>query len=163
MSNTIKFNTTRFGEIEVSTDNIINFPRGLVGFEDYRNFVIDLSLWRGIFGWMQSLEDPGIAFIITDPTLFCKNYEITLNDADQQLIDYSEHSKLEAYVIVVVNKKEKIITANYFAPIVINRTANKGKQIILEGSDYKIRYELPGSMVMKEEDKKIVSTDEKNQ
>ncbi len=163
MSNNIKLNTTRFGEIEVSTDNIINFPCGLVGFEDCRNFVIDISLWRGVFGWMQSLEDPAIAFIITDPTLFYKNYEITLNDADQQLIDYSEHSKLEAYVIVVVNKEEKIITANYFAPIVINRTASKGKQIILEGSDYKIRYELPGSMVMKEEDKKIVSTDEKNQ
>ncbi|MEQ8190869.1 MAG: flagellar assembly protein FliW [Candidatus Eremiobacterota bacterium] len=163
MSNQVKFNTTRFGEIEVSSDNIINFPRGLVGFENYRNFVIDITLWRGIFGWMQSLDDPAIAFIITDPTLFCKNYEITLNDSDQQIIDYSEHAKLEAYVIVVVNKEEKIITANYFAPIVINRNSNKGKQIILEGSDYKIRYELPGSMVMKEEDKKIVSTDEKNQ
>ena len=163
MSNTIKIKTTRFGEIEVSSENIINFPQGLIGFKNYKSFIIDPALWSGVFGWMQSVDDPAIAFIITDPTLFYKNYEVTLKDDDQLVIEYGEKANLQVYVIVVVNREEKCITANYYAPIVINLATKKGKQLILEGSSYKIRYDLPGSMVIKEEDKKIDSPDEKSQ
>jgi len=143
--NTVKLKTTRFGEIEVLSESIINFPCGIVGLEDYKFYVIDGIPWNGCFGWMQSSEDGDLAFVITDPWIFCPDYEITLTRDDKELLSYSEESNISVYVIVLVSKDAKIVTANLFAPIIINRDTLKGKQLVLEGSNYPMKYDLLSS------------------
>ena len=138
----IKLKTTRFGEIEFNSESIINFPQGIVGLEDYKSYVIDCIPWAGAFGWMQSTGESDLAFVITDPWMFCPDYEITLTKTDKEIIKYNEDQDISVYVIVLVSKDARSITANLFAPIIINNTEKKGKQLVLEGSDYSMQYDL---------------------
>ena len=62
----ISFDTSRFGRLEVGKDKIIDFPTGLIGFPDIKRFILmdykDTSL-----KWLQAVDDPDVAFIVTPP------------------------------------------------------------------------------------------------
>ena len=62
----MKIESPRFGTLEVEPSRIIEFPKGLVGFENCRRF----SLFHAEGGEptyfiLQSLDDPAIAFHMT--------------------------------------------------------------------------------------------------
>ena len=82
-----KYNTTRFGEIELNDEDIIQFPTGLYGFEKETRFVlmpfdeVDCPL-----EWMQSLINPALAFVVTDPFIFVPDYEPALLDSEKKEI-----------------------------------------------------------------------------
>lgn len=42
----MKIETTRFGTLEVDPEQIIDFPEGILGFEDYHQFVIAEQIGR---------------------------------------------------------------------------------------------------------------------
>ena len=52
-------NTTRFGELEIEPEKVIEMPDGMVGFRD-RSFVL-LNPGKGApFYWFQSVESPNL-------------------------------------------------------------------------------------------------------
>ena len=59
--------TTRFGSVEVNDDRVLNFSSGMLGFSSYTQFVLLQPDEDGIFFWLQSIEAPELAFVITDP------------------------------------------------------------------------------------------------
>ncbi len=61
---------TRFGEIEYDPENLLHFPEGLIGFEDLHDFIVMPNEKEGPLFWIQSVDDAGIAFVLTDPTNF---------------------------------------------------------------------------------------------
>ena len=60
---TICFTTTRFGDQEAPVDMIVEFPDGLLGFPDCRRFIIVQNPSGGPFQWLQSIDEPGLAFV----------------------------------------------------------------------------------------------------
>ena len=67
--------TTRFGEIEITKDKVIYFPNGLIGFEDCKQYFALYRDEKSCVWWLQSVERPEVAFILTDPLNFMPNYE----------------------------------------------------------------------------------------
>ena len=67
------------GKIEISEDRLITIPEGLFGFEDYTKFALVDSDYEP-FIWLQSCEDPNLAFLIVDPFLICPQYESDIDD-----------------------------------------------------------------------------------
>ena len=61
---------TRFGEVEYDPEKTLHFPKGLIGFEDLHEFIVMPNIKEGPLFWIQSVEDPQIAFVLTDPTSF---------------------------------------------------------------------------------------------
>ena len=60
----IKIQTTRFGEVEIDSDSVINMSEGLIGFSDRHTFsIIDQ---KPPFSWLQSMDDPRLAFLVVD-------------------------------------------------------------------------------------------------
>ena len=60
----MKINTVRFGEIEIEKERIFKFKLPIIGFNDLKDFVIlDLNQ-ESFFKWLQSVEDPALAFPI---------------------------------------------------------------------------------------------------
>ena len=79
----MKIESPRFGTLEVEPSRIIEFPRGLIGFEECKRF----SLFHPegetpSYFILQSLDDPVLAFHIADPAPFGFGHEIILSDAE---------------------------------------------------------------------------------
>jgi flagellar assembly factor FliW len=135
-----KILTKPFGEIEVDESQMIIFPDGLFGFENYKNYFL-LENPDSPFLWLQSADEPTLAFILIDPYLFKKDYELKISDEEFSAIQIEDKEKeLLHFVIVTVppDHPEKM-TANLQGPIIININKKLGKQAISLRDDYTVR------------------------
>ena len=73
-----QFTTSRFGAIEIKETEIIKFPEGLLGFNHLHEYVLLKDPKQEPFLWLQSLEDPNLAFVVVSPFLFFPGYEINV-------------------------------------------------------------------------------------
>jgi len=133
---------TRFGEIEYHPENLLNFPEGLIGFEDLHNFIVMPNEKEGPLFWIQSVEDPNIAFILTDPTNFFLDYQIAPDQRERQKLQLGEDDECFALAVVTVSP-ERQISLNLAAPILFAPEAGYALQVILDGSQYQSRTPLP--------------------
>lgn len=132
------------GSIEVAPDRIIEFPRGLPGFEDLHRYTLfHPETTDGVPAYfiLQSLDDPTVAFNIADPALFGFNYEIKLTEEESAALDLSEPS--EAAVVVMLVKDDGAngqgqVRANLKAPLIINLRARRGIQHVFSNLDYQV-------------------------
>ena len=60
----MKLNTARFGEIEIEENRIFNFVMPIIGFDMLHKFIILDPNKDTLFKWLQSIEDPALAFPI---------------------------------------------------------------------------------------------------
>src|SRR5687768_16454299 len=110
--------TTRFGVVDLDEKRIITFPAGLLGFSSYKSFALLQPNDEGVFYWLQSLESPELAFVVTDPTLWVSGYEASIRR--EQMEELGLESLESAQVFVIVNKYNQALTANLQGPLVIN-------------------------------------------
>ncbi|MCH8157363.1 MAG: flagellar assembly protein FliW, partial [Nitrospinae bacterium] len=119
----MKYETTRFGSIEVQDSDIIHFSDGLYGFERELKFVL-LPLDPDIespMEWLQSLTTSRLAFIVTDPFLFVQDYNLVLSDDEKDRLKIESQESVLVRVIVTVPEVHTDMTANLIAPLVINQ------------------------------------------
>ncbi len=133
---------SRFGEIEYDPAQTLKFPEGPIGFEQLREFVVMPNEKEGPLFWIQSVEDPHIAFILTDPTNFYYDYKIAPDAQERRKLGLSETDECYAVVVVSVSPERKI-TLNLAAPILFAPKTNKALQVILEGNRFSSQTPLP--------------------
>ncbi|MHC5022828.1 MAG: flagellar assembly protein FliW [Planctomycetota bacterium] len=132
--------TTRFGTVAVADERRITFPAGLLGFSSYREYVLLQPDDEGVFFWLQSIEAPELAFVVTDPTLWIQSYEATIRREQMQELGLD---KLEdAQVFVIVNKYDRALTANLQGPLVINVRSRQAMQLVLADKRWTTRHEI---------------------
>lgn len=133
---------SRFGEIEYDPDNSLLFPEGLIGFEDLRQFVVMPNEQDGPLFWIQSVEDPQLAFVLTDPSNFYDNYKVVPDDRERDKLGIAEGD--DCYVVSVVTvPSDRNITLNLAAPILFAPKTNRALQVILEGTQFSPQTPLP--------------------
>ena len=133
---------SRFGEIEYDPDNTLQFPEGLVGFEDLRAFVVMPNEKEGPLFWIQSIDDPQVAFILTDPTGFYFDYKVVPDGRERQKLGIDEDDECLIVSVVSVSADRKI-TLNLAAPILFAPKTNRALQVILEGTQFSPQTPLP--------------------
>lgn len=135
--------TTRFGEISVPAEDVLNMPLGMVGFPGMRRFVLIRHRDNSPFQWLQSIDASDVAFVVVSPLLFDRQYNIKIGPAEMKLLELDDPEN--AQILVVVNiphgQPEKM-TANLRAPVVINAGNRLAAQIVMENSDYDMRAPL---------------------
>jgi flagellar assembly factor FliW len=133
---------TRFGEVEYDPDNLLNFPAGLIGLPNLRRFIVMPNKKKGPLFWIQSVDDPDMAFVLTDPTNFFLDYIVVPDTAERQNLRIEEGD--ECYTLCVVTvPPDQNITINLAAPILFAPTSNRAIQVILEGNKYSSKTPLP--------------------
>jgi len=138
----MKLKTPYLGEIEYDKDEVIEFKQGLYGFEEEEKFIlVNLDDPEFPFNWLQSIEDETLSFVLTSPFLFLENYEFELPDTVAKALDIEKPEDALILSTVVLDEALHKSTMNLQAPIIINRTSNKGRQIILE-EDYDLKYKF---------------------
>jgi len=131
--------TSRFGVISITADDIINFPEGLLGFNELHRFVLLDDPADEIFAWLQSCEEPGIAFPLLEPELFATNYKVQLTKHDLETLGLKSHDGLRTFTIITIPNDPTMMTANLKAPIVINVASRVARQCVLQDNSLAIR------------------------
>lgn len=131
--------TKPFGSIEVSEENIVEFPEGILGFEDYRKFAI-LPEKEGPFQWLQSADESGLAFIILRPELILKDYRPAILTMELQSLQVSSLEECEIFLIVTIpSENPEKMTANLQGPILVNRRIGLARQVISMDEKHLVR------------------------
>ncbi|MBQ72949.1 MAG: flagellar assembly protein FliW [Planctomycetaceae bacterium] len=132
--------TTRFGNVEIDDDRVINFSSGLLGFSSYSKFVLLQPDEQGVFFWLQSTEAPDLAFVVTDPALWITDYQANIRKDQMEELGMNELA--DAQVLVIVNKRDDSITSNLQGPLVVNVQGRIGMQLVLADKRWSTRHEL---------------------
>ncbi len=138
----ISVETARFGPIEVGEDAVFTFPMGVLGFAKHKRFVIVDHSDDSPFKWLQSLDDGGLAFIITDPQFFKPDYHVKVRRGDLRTIDATHEDDLVLSVIVTVPQNPQDMTANLLAPLIFNMANRHGMQLVLTDQRYPVKYNV---------------------
>lgn len=133
---------TRFGEVEYDPDNLLHFPAGLIGLPNLKNFIVMPNKKKGPLFWIQSIEDPDIAFVLTDPTNFFLDYQLAPEDSEREKLEIGKDDDCYILSVVTVPQDQKI-TLNLAAPILFAPKTNRAMQVILENSPYSSKTPLP--------------------
>ena len=137
----MKIATKAYGLIDVDERQKLVFPRGLIGFEKFTDYLL-LDAERQPFYWLQSTDSEQVAFVLVNPFLFRPDYEV--NVSNEELAEISIHSPEKALIlsIVTIPSDGTPITANLQGPLVINRDSRTGNQAVLSDPRWKTRHDI---------------------
>lgn len=136
--------TARFGVIDVDTERLLNFPQGMVGFPALKRYFFVQVPDSNIFVWLQSFDDPDIAFLMVDPFVFFPDYDVRLDETTCESLQLSSADEAALLTVVTIPAREGVrgMTTNLLAPVVINHVQSLGQQVILDGSSYRTKHLL---------------------
>jgi len=135
---------TRFGDVEYNPANLLHFPAGMIGFPMLHDFIVMPNKKEGPLFWIQSVEDPIIAFVLTDPSNFFLDYKVIPDDSERTMLHIGKDDECFVLSVVTVPPNQKI-TINLAAPILFSPKSNRAIQIILENSTYTSQTALPST------------------
>ena len=138
----MKVNTTRFGELTVNKEDVINFSEGLLGFENLNKFFVVDPGDSTLILWLQSIEDEKVAFPIIEPKIFKPDYVAKLLPADMNSVELETIADAKIYSILTIPSNITEMSANLKAPIVINNDKKIAKQIVLQDNKLTVKYEM---------------------
>ena len=151
----IEIESTRFGTLLVDEQRVIQFPNGLLGFPDHKRFALIQTGEENYFFWLQSVDEPNLAFVVTDPAIFFKGYDVPLRDETrlELRLDEAEGPRSAegpaadgaerfVQVFVICNKVDEWLTGNLLGPLVVNAQNRLGQQVVLTEKKWTTRQPL---------------------
>ena len=136
----MRVKTSRFGDVTVEDSAVISFPDGVVGFPLSRSFVIFDGPEGTPFKWLQATDNPALAFVICDPFLLKKDYRPPLPEAELAPLGIEKPEDLVVCAILSIPADPWQMTANLLGPLIFNASRKIGRQVVLSGTDYPVKY-----------------------
>lgn len=142
----MKVETKWFGIIDIEEDKILTFDKGIIGFEDFKNYTIIFDAEKEDetnIMWLQSMDEPTLALPVMKPEMVYPEYDPIVED---EIINSLGSNIQEAHLLVLctltVPSDLTKMTCNLKAPVIINIDTRKGVQLIADNSDYQVRYPI---------------------
>jgi flagellar assembly factor FliW len=115
---TMTLESLRFGTVTVEPDDVLEFPRGLIGLGGRHYTLLDRNPGTG-FWWLHSLDDPAIALPVVDPRSFFHNFSLQLSDDERERVGAGDLDQAQLYVTVRTAPDPADVVVNLRAPIVV--------------------------------------------
>ena len=143
----MKIETSRFGTLEVDENSILSFTRGMPGFPDEKRYVLLPHRENSQFYWLQSIDNPVLAFIATNPFLIDPEYSFEIPDDIQKDMDITDSVNVQIMVLVTVRNSEDgsstpSVTVNMLGPVVVNTENMEARQLVLDPSRYDVQFNI---------------------
>ena len=135
---TLTIDSSRFGSLEIASDDVIEFPNGLIGLGGSRYAIVPAGN-DGAFSWLHSIDDPSLALPVANPWHFFADYAVELSDEDSAPIT-ADPADVAVWVTVRAGSELADFFANLRAPILV--AEGKGHQVINESADAPVRAPL---------------------
>lgn len=126
----------------VNPENIFTFPEGILGFEEIKEYCILLNEKVKPFMFMQALNGSDICFVCVESFLVCPEFNLTIPQKTVKTLELVSPQEALILSLVTVRKKVEDITANLMSPIVVNMRTSKAQQVIVENSNFSVRYRI---------------------
>jgi flagellar assembly factor FliW len=145
---TVAVRSQALGDIEVPAADAIHFSEPIPGFADCVRYALvphvraDGAADGGVM-WLQAIDPPYHAFIVTDPWSVVADYAPEIPDADAGQLRLRSFEDASVLVILTV-PREGDVTVNLRAPIVFNTVERLAKQVVLLSDQYGTRHALNG-------------------
>jgi len=137
----ITIESQALGRLTVPEDHIITFPLGLPGFANERRYVLLNDHLQAPFYCLQSVDNPAVAFVVTDPATLVPDYRP--KNGTNVLKDLQAQSLEDLQVLVTLSippGQPREMTANLMSPLLINLKQKLGKQVVIEKPQYSHQY-----------------------
>lgn len=121
---------------------VIHFSNGIYGFEDVKDYVLLQEDDKKVIWSLQAANSSYPALLVVDPFLVLRGYHPNLSAEDKKQLGNPKQEDLCFLAVAVICKNLADSVVNLKSPIVINTKNRKGLQVILDGSDYPVRYKL---------------------
>ncbi|ABB30684.1 protein of unknown function DUF180 [Geobacter metallireducens RCH3] len=139
----MKIETSRFGLLDIDDDKIITLPDAMPGFAETRFTLLNPEK-HAPFCWLQSVDNPDLAFVMVDARQTLPDYAVSLTSDEYERLSLDEKSNTVVFLVVTLATDPADITVNLQGPIVLNPERMIAKQIVLEGSRFPSRHPLFG-------------------
>lgn len=124
----IRFETTRFGSVELPEEKVISFPEGIFGFPGLKRYIL-IDYEDTPVKWLQAVDDPDVAFIVVPAQSLLPDYSLKVDQQIRELLKLEEEEDLVVLFIVRV-EKERLI-ANLKGPLLFNVRLMRGMQYMV--------------------------------
>jgi flagellar assembly factor FliW len=92
--------------------------------------------------WLQSIDDPSLAFLSVVPWAFFPDYEPVIDDVEQSALGLERAEDAMVLCLLSVQRDTDKITANLLGPLIVNANTRRGRQVVLAESGYPVRAPL---------------------
>jgi flagellar assembly factor FliW len=122
-------------------ETLIHFEEGLIGFAEYKTFVLKQSRDLAPFQVLQSMERDDLSFIVIDASHVVPNYPELIPSRDWASLG-TERTNQVALAICSVGTASNETSVNLQAPILVDVDKMIGRQVILTDSGLSARHPL---------------------
>jgi flagellar assembly factor FliW len=137
----ISIDSLVLGQVSVSEDQIITFPLGLPGFPNFRRYALVNNHLKAPFYCLQSLDNPSLAFVVTEPAVLVPDYNPKNGVSDLKDLQAASLNDLQILVTLTIPPgRPDGMTANLMSPLLINPSRSLGKQVIIDNPQYSHQY-----------------------
>jgi flagellar assembly factor FliW len=132
--------TGRFGQLEISNEDLITVPQGLLGFPELTRFCLVDPADDTLILWLQSLDNANIAFPVLEPKVFRADYAVRLSAAELRELRLDHLKQAAVLSILTIPADVSQMTANLKAPLVINLKEQLARQVVLQENEYSVKH-----------------------
>jgi flagellar assembly factor FliW len=122
----------QFGELEFDDQHVVEFREGIIGFEQYKKFIIVADEDSEPFRWLVSTESPDLSFPLLDPALLLPEYAAGRKVSPER----------EVWVVAALHSDVKKSSVNLRSPIVIDPKTRIAEQLILDDDMLPLQFPL---------------------
>jgi flagellar assembly factor FliW len=121
----------------------VTLAGGILGFENHRSWLLIAHPEEYPFQWLRAQDDPQLAFLVLPPYLVEPDYKPDVSAGDVALLKLRDLQ--DALVLNIVTlRDDRHATLNLKGPILLNRRALIGKQVVpVNAADYSVQHPLP--------------------
>ncbi len=142
----VSIHSRRFGSISVKEDQIILLTPGLLGFSQFHRYVLIEHGQESPFLWLQSVDNPDLAFVVIDPRQVLPGYHPGPLTEVMEDLQVEKPEDLKVLVILTIPPgRPQDMTANLMGPVVINLKNRRGRQLVIDDPRYSHKHRImPG-------------------
>jgi flagellar assembly factor FliW len=139
----MKIKSSQLGEIEIDETRVINFPGGIPGFENDREYSIFPIDGDGPFYYMHALKNPDLCLVLAVPFAFFPDYELELSADSLEILGIeNKEQELAIFAVLTIPRDFREATANLLAPIIVNPATRKGLQHVAGNTRYQTKHPI---------------------
>lgn len=142
----VQIATSRFGVLTPTEEQTIRIDGGLLGFPDADEFVAVPVVEAPEWTWLQSMNDPDLAFLAIKAFEFFPDYNPDIPESDASALGIESPDDADVLALVTINRgssgEVEDISANLLGPIVINSKTLIARQIVLAESGHSTKTRL---------------------